>query len=358
MREFCVIPGGVKARLTSFLFSLSITFSVAAQQVYDPISPFQPRSAAECSEFHNRWNGRVDYLVDQLQRAERRITDNCGTDTGCLVREHCHDCSPEKTECGDMFYQYSRNRMSAWEVAYAQRHRAEQVQKCMDDVDQYHQAEEKKRSDAAAANEKRLQEEEADRQRKASAAAVERKKREDIAAAKAHKRTEDEKDAEEESVAAAASEEASQASAKADRTKREAEEKLASQRLAQRGNLNASNVRQSTPEITVPKNQSESVATPDVKEDTRVKDTLEQMVDPFEASSKPKPKNSKTDGDLLASSAATSGLVDPFPNRKAKVSSRGTLEENAEILGDLVEQREKDLDYEMSIARHSFPLLV
>lgn len=237
--------------------------------------------------------------------------------------------------------------MSAREVACAHRHRTEQVQKCMEDVNQYHKAEEKKRSDAAAATEKRLQEQEADSQRKASATA-ERKERDDTAASQARKRKEEE-ETDKESADSAAAEEASQASVRADRTVREAEEKLSAQKLARHSELDASRTRQSTSEATVPVNQSGSIAAPGVKEDTKAEDALEQMVDPFETGGKSKPKKSRAD--VQASSSATSELVDPFPSGEAKTSSRGTLEESAGILGDLVEQREKNLDHEISVAR-------
>lgn len=128
-------------RICLFSFGLFLATSPSfAQNGVDPSPPYNPQSMEECGRLSRQWQQRINELLKQNQDCSSAIFDRCGKagqgekENACLQREHCQNCNPERSSCGNVYYQFTVCRGAAMALQCAGTHAQDAAQKCEAEV--------------------------------------------------------------------------------------------------------------------------------------------------------------------------------------------------------------------------------
>jgi hypothetical protein len=75
------------------------------QVSYEPLGPPAPQSYSECDSFRSEIYLYADQQRQQGNACDQAYVSGCGINTNCLAQNACHNCWPQHTQCGDIFYQ-------------------------------------------------------------------------------------------------------------------------------------------------------------------------------------------------------------------------------------------------------------
>lgn len=92
-----------------FLFCIA-ALPLIAQLDFRPKAPFDPTDRSECSQLGQAWSEYLEKL-----RTRRSALANQILAKPYDLRQHCRNCWPEATSCGNVFYQFTPERSLAFE---------------------------------------------------------------------------------------------------------------------------------------------------------------------------------------------------------------------------------------------------
>jgi hypothetical protein len=130
-------PGWFRFCVIALLFAGITLSDTPAQQRVVPLLPSAPRSSVECDNYYSSCLARLKELRTEYTNSERQILNNCGMNTNCFIRENCKHCWPEHTPCGDVFYQFTRLRGLAIDIACLDKAMYEGTAQCRAQVRAY-----------------------------------------------------------------------------------------------------------------------------------------------------------------------------------------------------------------------------
>jgi hypothetical protein len=115
-----------------------------AQNV-EPLPPISPQTIEECTRLQEKWQQRIQWLTKQNQDCSTFVSERCrrgangdgSREAACLQREQCHNCWPEHTLCGDLYYQFKACQSSESDLVCAVKRGQLANQKCQEQVNDY-----------------------------------------------------------------------------------------------------------------------------------------------------------------------------------------------------------------------------
>jgi hypothetical protein len=75
------------------------------QVSYEPLAPPAPQSYSECDRFKSDNDRYEQQQRKQASDCDHAYVSGCGMSSSCLAQNGCHNCWPQHTQCGDIFYQ-------------------------------------------------------------------------------------------------------------------------------------------------------------------------------------------------------------------------------------------------------------